>query len=137
MGTPSTVPTPKTFVISLSLVSGSIQAQGDFENQMVINDIARFVSPVPGDILIEFTSLPATTTSGSSVPANLLPFGVDKIVNPKPSQDFKVVNSCRSMMSVTINATDGRTVSCAWDESGDVLGTAICTGGGDSPVRCP
>jgi hypothetical protein len=139
MGTTSTAPSPKTFLITLNLVRGVIEAHGDFENQRVVNDIVRFANSVPGsgDIVITFTSRAATTRSGSAVPADLLPFGVATIKNPNPSQEFKVMHSCKSMMSITINTADGRKLSCAWDAEGKVQGTNICTGGGTSPVKCP
>ena len=123
------------FVIELKVINGTIQAHGDFENGMTKDDTASFVVP-PGSVEIRFTPLPSVLQDGKPGPSNLVPFPASTIKNPAPGQTFAVKNFCKSMMTATITM-DGRPIHCPWDRRGNVTGTIICTGGGNSPIKCP
>lgn len=135
--TTSATPAPRLFTINLNIQpNGDIDATGPFQNQMFIGDSALFVPSEPGDITIEFTSIPAKDINNNPVPSNLLPFGVTTINNPDPSTPFKVVNSCKAWMAVMIVTKDNTTHHCPWDPTNAVRGSTVCTGGGNSPVGC-
>src|ERR1700745_3496968 len=107
MATQSPARVSQLFTINLNIqANGEVDATGPFEDQINGGDTAQFVASNPGNIVIEFKSIPAVDINNKPVPANLLPFGVDKIVNPGPTQSFQVVNSCRAWMAVTIVTAD-------------------------------
>ena len=138
MATQSQAPAPQSFTINLNIqANGDVDATGPFQNQMIVGDTARFVASKPGNITIEFISIHAVDINNKTVPSDLLPFGVDKIVNPGPTQSFQVVNSCRAWMAVTIVTGDGISHQCPWgDGTQTVKGSTVCTGGGNNPVNC-
>jgi hypothetical protein len=123
--------------------NGCAKPQGDWRYEMKVGDKVRFLSP-DGEVKVVFEPADDTykpTTGGKA----LLPFGVEEIIGGE--QVHVVQNSCKSIMKCYIKkgkkwigySETGTEVEYTGGTTGAAAakGSNICTGGGDSPTKCP
>ena len=124
---------PLKWTVVLHIVNGRARPQGDWRTQMRVDDEVDFKSP-DGKVLVEFEPIDAVDINGK--PVKLAPFGSKQLSIEGAKQKYRVVNSCKAVMHCYIIKPDGTKLGYGKEDADEDPGTNICTGGGNSPVKC-